>query len=125
MTTKTLGRKHARWWEQLAAFDLRITYRKGKLNPADGLSGRTEYQDGHRSNHQQFTMTPLQARLTQDLVPLELNAVLSSDFPDTNVQDTANSRRNEILEEAESDSPLSDTPLSLLDEILLAQAQDP
>ena len=45
LTTKALNRRHARWWEQLSSFDIRIKYRQGKLNPADGPSRRPDYKD--------------------------------------------------------------------------------
>jgi hypothetical protein len=43
MTTKPLGRMQARWGEILGNFDLEIVYRKGKENPADGLSRRPDH----------------------------------------------------------------------------------
>ena len=43
-TTKQLTRRHARWWEQLSGFDIKLQYRQGKLNPADGLSRRPDYE---------------------------------------------------------------------------------
>ena len=42
-TAKNLSRRQARWAEALAAFDFEIVYRKGKENPADGLSRRPDY----------------------------------------------------------------------------------
>ena len=43
LTTKPLGRMQARWAEILGGFDLEIVYRKGKENPADGLSRRPDH----------------------------------------------------------------------------------
>ena len=44
MSTKELTRRHARWWERLSAFDFTITYRAGRLNPADPPSRRPDYE---------------------------------------------------------------------------------
>ena len=44
MTTKELSRRHARWWERLSAFNFTITYRAGRLNPADPPSRRPDYE---------------------------------------------------------------------------------
>ena len=44
MTTKALSRRQARWAETLAAYDFRIAYRKGSLNPADGPSRQPGFQ---------------------------------------------------------------------------------
>jgi hypothetical protein len=38
LTTRTLSRRQAGWAMKLAGFDLEITHRAGKLNPADGPS---------------------------------------------------------------------------------------
>lgn len=43
MTTKLLNRKQMRWAETLAAYDFTIQWRRGKDNPADGLSRRPDY----------------------------------------------------------------------------------
>ena len=43
MTTKDLNRRQARWAEALSTFSFNIEYRKGKENPADGLSRRPDY----------------------------------------------------------------------------------
>lgn len=43
MTTKSLNRRQVRWVGTLAAFDFEIQYRKGKENPADGLSRRPDH----------------------------------------------------------------------------------
>ena len=38
LTTKTLLRQEARWWEIFSGLDLAIEYCEGKSNPVDGLS---------------------------------------------------------------------------------------
>ena len=43
MTTKELNRREARWAEALSTYVFTIEYRKGKENPADGLSHRPDY----------------------------------------------------------------------------------
>ena len=43
MTTKNLNRRQARWGELLALYDFVLEWRKGKDNPADGLSRRPDY----------------------------------------------------------------------------------
>ena len=43
MTTTKLSRRQARWAEKLSAFDLRVEYRAGKKNPADGPSRQPDY----------------------------------------------------------------------------------
>ena len=45
MTTKELNRRQARWAEALSPFSFFIEYRKGKDNPADGLSRRPDYMN--------------------------------------------------------------------------------
>jgi hypothetical protein len=45
LTTKTLSRREARWWERLSSLDLQIEYRPEKKNPADGPSRRPDYVD--------------------------------------------------------------------------------
>ena len=44
MTTHKLTRRQVRWALSLSAFDFRLSYRKGSLNPADGPSRRPDYQ---------------------------------------------------------------------------------
>ena len=46
MTTKELSRRQARWSEVLSPFSFIIEYRKGKDNPADGLSRRPDHMEG-------------------------------------------------------------------------------
>jgi transposase InsO family protein len=46
LTTKTLIGRQVRWAEWLASFDVCITHRPGKLNPADGPSRRPDYEEG-------------------------------------------------------------------------------
>lgn len=43
MTTKLLNRRQMRWAEVLAAYNFTIQWRRGKDNPADGLSRRPDY----------------------------------------------------------------------------------
>lgn len=43
MTTKVLNRRQMRWAEVLAAYDFTIQWRRGKDNPADGLSRRPDH----------------------------------------------------------------------------------
>jgi hypothetical protein len=38
MTSKKLNRRKTGWAEELAAYDFNIFFRKGKLNPVDGLN---------------------------------------------------------------------------------------
>ncbi len=38
MSTNTLTRSHVQWPLDLSTFDFRLVYRKGILNPTDGLS---------------------------------------------------------------------------------------
>ena len=45
LSTKTLSRKEARWWERLSGLDLAIKYCEKKHNPADGPSRRPDYMD--------------------------------------------------------------------------------
>ena len=45
LSTKTLSRKKAKWWECLSGLDLAIEYCEGKHNPADGPSRRPDYMD--------------------------------------------------------------------------------
>ena len=45
LTTKTLSRREARWWEVLSGLDLVIEYCEGKNNPADEPSRRPDYMD--------------------------------------------------------------------------------
>lgn len=46
MSTKQLNRRQARWAEVLAQYDFVVLYRKGKDNPADGLSRRPDHMEG-------------------------------------------------------------------------------
>ena len=45
MTTKSLQGRQIRWAEYLSAFNFEIRYRKGKENPADGLSRRPDHKE--------------------------------------------------------------------------------
>ena len=44
MSTYKLTRRQVQWAINLSPFDFRLVYRKGTLNPADGLSRRPDYQ---------------------------------------------------------------------------------
>lgn len=44
MITHKLPRRQVRWALTLSSYDFRIVYRKGALNPADGLSRRPDHQ---------------------------------------------------------------------------------
>ncbi len=44
MSTYKLTRRQLRWALDLSAFDFRLVYRKGTLNPPDGLSRQPDYQ---------------------------------------------------------------------------------
>ena len=46
-TSKELNRRQVRWYEEMATFNFRISYRKGSENDrADALSRRTDYMKG-------------------------------------------------------------------------------
>ena len=44
MTTPNLTRRQLKWAKKLAEYNFNVTYRKGKKNPADGLSRRPDYE---------------------------------------------------------------------------------
>ena len=44
LTTKSLSRREARWWEWLSRLDMIIKYQPGCLNLADGLSCCSDYE---------------------------------------------------------------------------------
>ena len=46
MSTKELNRRQARWAEALSTYAFNIEYRRGKENPADGLSRRPDHMGG-------------------------------------------------------------------------------
>ena len=50
LTKKTLSGRDACWWETLSAYHLEILHRPGRLNPADALSRRPNYEQAERSN---------------------------------------------------------------------------
>jgi hypothetical protein len=45
MTVKQFNRRQARWVETMAGYNFDIMYRKGILNPADGLNRRPDYEE--------------------------------------------------------------------------------
>jgi hypothetical protein len=55
MTTKILNRRQMRWAELLAAYDFVIQWRRGKDNPADGLSRRPD----HLTKEEESSVNPL------------------------------------------------------------------
>lgn len=63
MTTKKLTRRHTRWWERLSAFNFTITYRAGRLNPADTPSRRSDY----KTADDEGTAGPNWKRLIRDM----------------------------------------------------------
>jgi hypothetical protein len=48
MTTKTFNRRQIRWVERLAAFDFDIIYQKEEINPADGPSRKSDYEEKNK-----------------------------------------------------------------------------
>ena len=44
MSTSTINRRQARWAMELLAYDFKIKYQAGKLNPANGPSRRPDYR---------------------------------------------------------------------------------
>ena len=66
MTTKELTRRHARWWEKLSAFNFEITYRPGRLNPADPPSRRPDYEG---ADEQEPTAPPWESLLRAQHTP--------------------------------------------------------
>ena len=45
LSTKTLSRKEARWWERFSGLDLAIEYCEKKHNSADRLFQRPDYMN--------------------------------------------------------------------------------
>ena len=66
MSTHKLTRRQVRWALDLSAFDFRLVYRKGTLNPADGLSRRPDYQ---RDAELEDSMTDNTSALQRMLFP--------------------------------------------------------
>jgi len=62
MTTKRLNRRQTGWAEELAAYDFNIFYRKGKLNPVDGLSRRPDYEE-HAEERDQTILPTMRNKL--------------------------------------------------------------
>ena len=75
MTTHKLTRRQVRWALELSAFDFRLVYRKGSLNPADGPSRRPDYQ---RVAEEEDSMTDNTSALQRMLFP-SVAAVTSPD----------------------------------------------
>ena len=70
MISKSLNRRQARWAEQLGPYDFVLEWRKGKDNPADGLSRRPDYS--MREGGEDYALADLirshTARETQELL---------------------------------------------------------
>ena len=66
MSTHKLTRRQVRWALDLSAFDFRLVYRKGTLNPADGPSRRPDYQ---RDAELEDSMTDNTSALQRMLFP--------------------------------------------------------
>jgi hypothetical protein len=62
MSTKRLNRRQTGWAEELAAYDFNIFFRKGKLNPVDGLSRRPDYEE-HAEERDQTILPTLRNKL--------------------------------------------------------------
>lgn len=70
MDDKVLSRKRqTRWAEMLAAYDFKIEWRKGKENPADGLSRRPDHMAG---------AIPPEGGRVQDLVAARMHGAADS-----------------------------------------------
>lgn len=66
MTTKVLNRRQMRWAEVLAAYDFHIQWRRGKDNPADGLSRRPDYMGAEDAPTENILTTLLEKRVLED-----------------------------------------------------------
>lgn len=66
MTTKVLNRRQTRWAEMLAAYDFLIQWRRGKDNPADGLSRRPDYMVEEDLPTENILNTLLSKRILDD-----------------------------------------------------------
>lgn len=63
MSTKMLNRRQMRWAELLAAYDFRIEWRRGKDNPADGLSRRPDHMNSGEDPPENVLKELLQLRM--------------------------------------------------------------
>ena len=95
LSTKTLRGKYARWWEILSALDLNISYRAGKLNPADAPSRRPDYEERARQEAaalEQDSGSPLgdEARLSVASVTSEPGLRFEPDLETTQDNTVAN-----------------------------------
>ena len=66
MIHKNLNRRQARWAEALAEFDFVIEHRRGKENPADGLSRRPDHMEVDNAEEEEH---PLRVLLRERLAP--------------------------------------------------------
>ncbi len=66
MSTHKLTQRHVRWGLDLSAFNFWLVYRKGTLNPSDGLSRRPDYQ---RDAELEDSMTDNTSALQRMLFP--------------------------------------------------------
>jgi hypothetical protein len=69
MTDKVLNRRQMRWAELLAAYDFQVIWRRGKDNPADGLSRRPDHMEKDEPPPENALKELLRARM-----PLEEDA---------------------------------------------------
>jgi hypothetical protein len=61
METTTLSRRQARWAQALSAYDFTISYRPGRMNPADAPSRRPDYEP--ERDQQNIMLPTLQTKL--------------------------------------------------------------
>ncbi len=66
MSTHKLTRKQVRWALKMSAFDFRLVYRIGTLNPADGPSRQPDYR---RDAEVEDSMTDNTSALQKMLFP--------------------------------------------------------
>ena len=122
MTTKELTAKQIRWAEKLAAFDFKIEYRKGKLNPADAPSRRPDIfkPDGSEDNNDDFLPTLRNKLRNQEYQPegqerngvpatvklaalkAQLDGTAIADTQVTDLDERVLDRRTRILDAAQS-----------------------
>ena len=63
MTTKVLNKRQMRWADVLAAYDFHIQWRRGKDNPADGLSRRPDHMGKEEPPSENILRTLLSMRM--------------------------------------------------------------
>ncbi|KAF7116923.1 hypothetical protein CNMCM5793_005553 [Aspergillus hiratsukae] len=126
-TAKKLNSRQARWAELLAAYDFKIEYKPGHLNPADAPSRRWDYEPAH--GHEEYAVGPLptlqrklggsrNGQVEGDPKPSEDDLVVGSRGPELLALRT-------LAREAASNEVACDPPsLSLRDAILEAQKRD-